>query len=661
MPRTNARSVGFARMSRSTPKPSRKGRKALLQSDAYPIVADDPTQDATRPDIVPAAFRFAEADEPSATFVRFWEADSPAYTDWPEVRLAYQEGRAEAPRTVLFHRSKRELGNAWRPSDAQPADALLERRLRHALVIPVLDVISFDGELVLVMDYVPGVTLSTLERQWSPLPPSIAVAVACDVLRALHAGHRATSPSGELLELVHGSLSPRDILVGTDGRARVLDFALAEDTGRTLVERVERNRGYLAPEQVFDRRLDARTDVFTMGVVLWESLTGYALLAGDDPVERLLKLMTVGCDPVSRFNAEVPPELDAVIARALAPSPEDRFQSAAEFATALSGTLRPASAIDVAERVGSVAKTFLEKQEAWRRRGSEVPPSGTRSVLVARFDSQRPREIEAPHAAARATAISLSSAILDAREELTVPDRPLALLRDALPSEPDDDLSSPSVAREKRWARTVSIGAPPAFEPPAAARPLEPFAPARRLEPFASARSLEPFAPPPSLALEPVLAVEPAPPLPRVPPPPAPAPAVAWRATTPGPRRRGRTLPFLALAASALLAAGFSFFRWPQASESSSDEPAAITAPPAAERLPEPPANVRHPMPEAGVSARHPAAEAATDKRDASVAPSASAEDGVPVVTVDELPVTKPGERNAKQRRSLVPRRKKAR
>jgi serine/threonine-protein kinase len=615
-------------MSRSTPKPAKEGRKPLLQSDTYPIVADDPTQDATRPDIVPAAFRFAEADEPSATFVRFWEGDSPAYTDWPEVRLAYQECRAETPRTVLFHRSKRELGRAWQPAVAEPAQALLARRMNHALVVPVLDVISFDGELVLVMEYVPGVTLSTLERQWSPLPPSIAVAVACDVLRALHAGHRATSPSGELLGLVHGSLSSRDILVGTDGRARVLDFALAEDTGRTLVERVDRNRGYLAPEQVFDRRLDARTDVFTMGAVLWECLTGYALLAGDDPVERLLKLMTVGCYPASRFNAEVPPELDAVIARALEASPDNRFQSAAEFATALTGTLRPASAIDVAERVGSVAKTFLEKQEAWRRRGSETPPSGTRSVLVARFGSQRPRDTGAPHDTARALALSLSSAIHDAREDLTVPDRPLALLRDALPSEPDDDISSASVAREERPLRTVSLGPLPELERPA-----------RVLEPFAPARPLEPFVPPRPLPLERVVVAEPFPSLPFVPPPPEPPARLSPRAPA---RPRGRTLPILALVAWALLAAGFAFSRWPRGFDEASGAAVPAPASPAVDRVPEPAAREREPAPEV-------------------VEPGASPADSVPVVTMDELPVTKQDERNEKQRRSLVPRRKKAR
>ncbi|HEX6271522.1 MAG TPA: serine/threonine-protein kinase [Polyangiaceae bacterium] len=642
-------------MSRSTPKTSKEGRKPLLQSDTYPIVADDPTQDATRPDIVPAALRFAETDEPSEAFVRYWEANSPAYTDWPEVRLAYQETRAHAPRTVLFHRSKRELGHAWQPTGAELADALLERRIRHALVIPVLDVISFDDELLLVMEYVPGVTLSTLERQWSPLPPPIAVAVACDVLRALHAGHRATSPSGELLGLTHGSLSSRDILVGTDGRARVIDFSLAEDTGRTLVERVERNRGYLAPEQVFDRRLDARSDVFTMGAVLWECLTGYALLAGDDPVERLLKLMTVGCDPASRFNAEVPPELDAVIARALQASPEDRFQSAAEFATALSGTLRPASTSDVAERVGSVAKTFLEKQAAWKQRGSEAPPSGTRSVLVARFGSQRPR------------------AVRDARDELTVPDRPLAFLRDALASESGDDVSSSGAPREKRHERTVSIGPPPAFAPSPPAPTRERFGPARTLEPFAPAPPLEAFVAERPLAHEPLVAIEPARPLPVipslplapsfpvVPPPPEPPRQPARRTALLRPRTKARTLPLLALAASALLVAVFSFSRFPGSSPASNDEPAPLAAPPAARAVTEPLVKERLPEPETGVSAGHAAPDAGLGGRDASVASSASPSGNVPVVSLDELPVTAPEERNAKQRRSLVPRRKKSR
>jgi serine/threonine protein kinase len=398
----------LARMNRPHPKPAKARGNGRLRALSSPFSDVLGPHDATRPDIVAAPLRF-EDDEPSDTFDRYWDAELPAYTDWPEVRLAFQERRHHAPRAVLFHPAKRELGNTPRSSGAPSRDASLARRIVHPLVVPVLDLIELDGAPLLVMEYVAGVTLSSLERQWSPLRPAIAVAVVCDVLRALHAGHRATSSDGEPLGLVHGCLSPRDILIGTDGRARILDFALAEDMGRTLVERVERNRGYLAPEQVFDRHIDARTDVFTSAVVLWESLTGYALLAGDDPVERLLKLMTVGCDAPSRFNAEVTPELDAVILRALDRSPDVRFDNAADFASALASTLRPASASDVSERVLSVARTFLEKQESWRLRGSEAPRSETKSVLVARFGSDRPGA-----SAARSAAL----------DELTVPDHP---------------------------------------------------------------------------------------------------------------------------------------------------------------------------------------------------------------------------------------------
>ncbi|HVR20455.1 MAG TPA: serine/threonine-protein kinase [Polyangiaceae bacterium] len=445
-------------MSRSHAKPSENQRKERFRSADYRFADDIGAHDTTCPDIVPASLRFA--DEPSfppSNCDRYWDAEAPAYGDFPELRLAYHESREEAPRAVLLHPAKRELCKADRGSDAR--NVLLGRALRHPLVIKVRDLIDFDGEPLLVMDYAPGVTLASLLRQWSPMAPSIAVAVACDVLRALHAGHRATSDRGEPLELVHGCLSPREIIVTTDGRAHIVDFALAEDMGRTLVERVDRNRGYVAPEQVFERRIDARTDVFSAAAVLWESLTGYALLAGDDPVEQLLKLMTLGCDLPSRFNAEVPPELDRVIARALDPSPERRFQSASEFANALTATLRPASPSDVAERVQTVAKANLEEQEERRLRASEAPPSRTRSVLVTRAKSDPPRGERAPVAQSR------SFPRRDAREDVTVPFPVLETRSET--TVPDRALEPTNVAPPSQAPETIPIVAPPAPPQPA--------------------------------------------------------------------------------------------------------------------------------------------------------------------------------------------------
>ena len=392
-----------------------------LTLEGASFVYDACAEDATKPDIVPAPLRFEEESSGSCPdFARYSRTQHAAYTDWPDMRLGYQESRGRAARAVLLHplRNERERAARGASRDGQ--------RIDHPLILPVIERISLDGEALLAMEYVAGVTLATLQREGGPFRPSIALAIAVDLLRALDAGHRSTSHRGEPLVLAHGGLTPSEILVGTDGRPRLVDFGLVRTSRRASSERDSRSRGYLAPEQVFDRQLDPRTDVFLVGVVLWNSLTGYSLLAGDSPVERLMKFMTVGCDPPSRFNAEVPRKLDRVIARALDPSPDCRFQSASEFADALTSTLRPASAADMSAFVGLVASESLEEQAAWRRLASEPPPaSRTRNKLVERFGTR----IE--------EAMPLGSLLgPNLRDEPTVVDGPPASRSAAAPSTP---------------------------------------------------------------------------------------------------------------------------------------------------------------------------------------------------------------------------------
>jgi serine/threonine protein kinase len=393
----------------SNPSKEREKQQTPLTLEGARLVYEDRAEDATKPDIVPAPLRFEDESSGSCPFDRYSKTAYAAYTDWPDMRLGYLERRGSAAEAVLLHPLRSDRAQSGPNASS---DALLERRIHHALVIPVIDLICLEGEPMLAMEYVAGVTLATLQREGGPFRPSIALAIAVDLLRALEAGHRSTSHRGEPLGLAHGGLTPREILVDTDGRPRLVDFGLVRTSRRASSERDSRSCGYLAPEHVFECQLDRRTDVFLVGVVLWNALTGYSLLGGDNPVERLMKFMTVGCDPPSRFNAEVPHNLDRVIARALDPSPDGRFQNASVFCDALTSTLRPASAADVSAFVGVVASATLKEQSAWLRRASEPPPaSGTRNKLVQRFG---PR-VE--------TAAPLRSLMLpDTRDEPTVVD-----------------------------------------------------------------------------------------------------------------------------------------------------------------------------------------------------------------------------------------------
>src|SRR5690606_10311753 len=168
-------------------------------------------------------------------------------------------------------------------------EARLASRVQHPNVVRTLDVFAEAGELCLVMEYVEGESTSRLFRMardaQRPIPIPIVVAIITGVLHGLHAAHQATDEHGELLRLVHRDVSPHNIIVGTDGVARVIDFGVAKASGRSTVSTSGQLKGkiaYMAPEQVKGRGVTHLTDVYGASVCLWELLTGERLFEGEN-------------------------------------------------------------------------------------------------------------------------------------------------------------------------------------------------------------------------------------------------------------------------------------------------------------------------------------------------------------------------------------------
>lgn len=233
-------------------------------------------------------------------------------------------------------------------------EARLASRVRHPNVVSPLDVISDPPNLFMVMDYVHGEPLSRLLRRRpnEPVRPRIAAAIVGQVLLGLHAAHGATGERGEPLDLVHRDVSPHNILLACDGVAKVVDFGIAKARARSQ-KHTERGTlkgklGYMAPEQINMEAVDRRTDVFAVGVVLWELLTGRRLFGGDTPQSVLEKLMHAPIELPSRLVPGLPPGVDDVVMAALARSPDERFDNARAMAQALDHSLPPASMLEVA-------------------------------------------------------------------------------------------------------------------------------------------------------------------------------------------------------------------------------------------------------------------------------------------------------------------------
>ena len=285
------------------------------------------------------------------------------------VHFGRLRGPAGFGRTVALKRLHGHLASDPKHVSQFLAEARLTARIHHPNVVPLLDVIALpDGELLLVMDYVHGETLGGLlgaaRRRQAPVPLSVASAVMTGVLLGLHAAHETASETGMPLGLVHGDVSPHNVIVGADGSARVLDFGIARVAGATLDRRrVMGTPAYMAPERFRDAHFDRRSDLFGAAVVLWEMLTLDRLFKGQgEPpsAERAVRPI----DPPSSRNPAVPPALDAVVLKALKARPEDRYPTALAFARALETAAPPATSREVAEWVTEICGVRLRERAA---------------------------------------------------------------------------------------------------------------------------------------------------------------------------------------------------------------------------------------------------------------------------------------------------------
>jgi serine/threonine protein kinase len=216
------------------------------------------------------------------------------------------------------------------------------RLIADPRIVAVTEYGGAEGEFYLVEPFVFGDTVQNLVLRANaanePIPITVALTIVQEAAAAVASAHRirtARYPAG----VASGDLTPRNIMVGfEDGAVRVLDVGTIElkrQCQRGSLGPVPGRSTYLSPEQVADDRVDARSDVFTLGVVLHELLTRRALFQRRDEFETVMAIRSCKIDPPSRFNADVSPELDALVLRAVAAEPDRRFANGAELENAI--------------------------------------------------------------------------------------------------------------------------------------------------------------------------------------------------------------------------------------------------------------------------------------------------------------------------------------
>jgi serine/threonine protein kinase len=226
-------------------------------------------------------------------------------------------------------------------------------RVRHAHVVETLDWGEADGLAFVVTREAPGLALDAIvarrrQEEQPLLPKSIVLRLmvqACDGATAIHT---TTDSRGALLGFVHRMLTPHHMLVGFDGRLRIFDFFASQLANRPRITAkgvLLGCVGEMAPEQVRGETLDARADVFVLGVTLYELLVGEPAFPGDELMTRFDKNMNCTFTAPRQLRPDVPEALEAIVLRAMAKQPADRFQTAAEMGDALRA-LRDAEGFD---------------------------------------------------------------------------------------------------------------------------------------------------------------------------------------------------------------------------------------------------------------------------------------------------------------------------
>ena len=240
--------------------------------------------------------------------------------------------------------------------------------LQHPNVVAVYDRGEWDGTSYIAMEHVRGRTLKQLVTEEAPLDPGRAIGLVEQILRAARFAHRRG--------IIHRDLKPHNVIVDDEDRAKVTDFGIARAGASDMTQTgsIMGTAQYLSPEQAQGAPVDARSDLYSIGITLYELLTGRVPFDGDSAVTIALKQVNEAPVPPSAYNAAVTPELDAVVLRALAKDPADRFPDADAFTAALEDARRaPAGDGRHGARAGAATTPGRPRRPARSRPSPRTP------------------------------------------------------------------------------------------------------------------------------------------------------------------------------------------------------------------------------------------------------------------------------------------------
>ncbi len=321
-----------------------------------------------------------------------------------EVFAATREGAAGFEKQVALKRILPHLVDDPELVEMFLDEARLASKLTHANVAQVFDFGEADGSFFIVMEWIRGKDLRRVMRAAADageaVTPVQAALVGQGVARALACAHGLEGDDGRPLGLVHRDVSPQNVLVSFDGEVKLTDFGIAKvATGRsrTAAGVIKGKCAYMSPEQARGEAVDGRTDLFALGVVLWELVSGQPLFTGRSDAEILRAVERFEAPPLQSVRAEVPPDLEALVARALAKDPAGRFATAEALAAALGDVVLAHADSSEALDLGALMRRLFPEEAAGRRPGTaRLPRPGSGGAHAAGAGDPPPRSVPTP-------------------------------------------------------------------------------------------------------------------------------------------------------------------------------------------------------------------------------------------------------------------------
>src|SRR5689334_4628644 len=299
------------------------------------------------------------------------------------VHLARMDGPGGFQKWVAIKRIHPHLVEDDQFVDMFLDEARIAAGINHANVAQVFDLGKDDNTYWIAMEYLHGEPLREVmrrvEEQHTVFTPELAARICADAADGLHAAHELRGKNGQLLGLVHRDVTPHNLFLTYEGYTKVVDFGIAKVADRLSSTRAGTLKGklaYMSPEQVRGAEVDRTTDIFALGVVLWELTTNQRLFRMDTDLDTLEKVQACVVPPPSTLIPGYPPELEACVMKALSKRKQDRFATAREFSRALQSFLMRSGSFcgpeEVATFVREVFSDRIAKREAHLAWAAEV-------------------------------------------------------------------------------------------------------------------------------------------------------------------------------------------------------------------------------------------------------------------------------------------------